>query len=519
MLETPIIATDQSWLALFDGSHDTTLAEAARQFLPRQRWFAGKARRITSVTLVDSAPCGRPPDAVALAIFEVAYADGGLERYFVPLAFAPDDARRPALSGSAAALARVPGGTAGTVIDAVPDDQACRTLVAAMLEAPTVPMRHGAARFSVYEAGPEAPGGWRIVRTSGEQSNSCVIAGQRYILKLLRRLDAGPNPEVEISRHLSGLGFARVPRLAAILEYDVRGRDLTSLAVLQQFVPNLGTGWDHAVADVRNSFEQPDRIESMPYLASAATLGRRTAELHLALAHETDDPAFAPEAFTPQDLAARSAGLQQEATRTFALLAERLDALPAPARDVARTVRSGEAALIARLGVLATLPLTSTRTRVHGDYHLGQVLRVGDDFVIIDFEGEPARSLSERRAKQSPLKDVAGMLRSFGYAAYSTLLTESAGRRDRFEQLEPIARRWEAACSAVFLAEYRRTAAGASSVPRETDAFYTLLDLFILEKALYELAYELGSRPAWVEIPLLAIVRLIDVAESSPDRP
>ena len=204
------------------------------------------------------------------------------------------------------------------------------------------------------------------------------------------------------------------------------------------------------------------------------------------------------------------ARLRLGAEHALALLAERLPSLPATARDRARAVLDARALLSANIATFASAHAGSLRTRVHGDYHLGQVLVAGHDFVIIDFEGEPGRPLAERRAKQSPLKDVAGMLRSFSYAAYATLMATSANRPGLVARLEPAARIWEASVSAMFLTNYLQTTARTRLVPVDQRCAGQWLDAFLLEKALYELQYELASRPQWVDIPLLGILRILN---------
>jgi maltose alpha-D-glucosyltransferase/alpha-amylase len=340
------------------------------------------------------------------------------------------------------------------------------------------------------------------------------------VLKLLRRLEPGPHPEIEILRFLSGRGFARIPPLIAGLDYQPRDAEVTSLAVLQAFVPNQGTGWERAVGDVRRFLlhdTPPAPVTDGTFLEAGALLGQRTAELHVALASDAEDPAFAPEPMTAAHAAQLAAALERDAARALALLAGRVESLTPPARQYARAVLDAGARLDTRIRSFATAPAGgSMRTRVHGDYHLGQVLATGDDFVIIDFEGEPNRSLAERRAKQSPLKDVAGMLRSFSYAAHATLPAASESRPDPVDGLETRAQTWVAAVTAAFLSSYRRTVAEARLLPADDQSFASWLDAFLLQKAIYELEYELASRPGWASLPLLGLLQILQ--ESPPTR-
>jgi maltose alpha-D-glucosyltransferase / alpha-amylase len=223
------------------------------------------------------------------------------------------------------------------------------------------------------------------------------------------------------------------------------------------------------------------------------------------LASATDEPAFSPEALTSQDMQTLISDLREHASTVFDLLRERVFQLPDDTLELAASVLSRRRQIVDHFASLKFDGLRAQRTRIHGDYHLGQVLRVRTDFVILDFEGEPAHPLSERRAKQSPLKDVAGMLRSFSYAAYASLINYSARHPEDMSRLEPWARLWERVVSAEFLRAYRETAHGAEFLPPETAHFRQLLAFFLLDKALYEVRYELNSRPAWVRIPLLGI--------------
>ena len=361
-------------------------------------------------------------------------------------------------------------------------------------------------RPTAYRRDPEPPV-LRISRSVGEQSNTSIKFEDRYVLKFLRRLESGPHPELEMSKYLAGRGFIRVPPLVASLEYEQPGAEPTSLAMLQAFVPNQGTAWDPAVAHAR-AFLNDKLDAAVEYTAAAALLGKRTAELHLVLSADHDDPAFAPVTLTTAHAVALSAAIQRDAEVALTRLADRLAVLPEAARDRAQAVLDARAALSARISGFASAPGGAWSTRVHGDYHLGQVLATDQDFVLIDFEGEPTRSLAERREKRSPLKDVAGMLRSYGYAAATALFELGTERPDIIAHAERRARFWEAAVTEAFVTSYRQTTEGTKLVPQNDEGFAQWLDAFLLEKAIYELDYELASRPHWVGIPLLGILRL-----------
>ena len=352
--------------------------------------------------------------------------------------------------------------------------------------------------------------------SSAEQSNTNVIYGKRMILKVFRRLQAGLNPDVEIGRFLTGV--AHFPRIAPFLgEIVLRENDgpETTLAMLQGLVLNEGDGWEWTLAKLAGFYQAASGkgllqtaeapYSDADYLPAAALLGRRTAEMHLALATATDDPAFALETFSADDL-------ERDATRIEAQINAALDALKARTASLhgeiaaqAAQVLAQRADLLRRADAVRQARAAGARIRIHGDYHLGQTLRSDGDFVLLDFEGEPARTLEERRRKQSPLKDVAGMLRSFSYAAYAGLEAAEPGSR---ETLLPWAKAWEAASCGAFQESYLKAISVQPSLlpgAAETEA---LLSAYLLEKALYELLYELNNRPAWVGIPLAGILAL-----------
>jgi len=243
-------------------------------------------------------------------------------------------------------------------------------------------------------------------------------------------------------------------------------------------------------------------------LDSSAMLGKRTALLHLALASSTEDPAFTPESLTANDVQSLLGGIRKEAVRVLDLLKDSLAGLPDELIDLAGLVLGRRSQILDSFGLAAKDGTLGQRIRIHGDYHLGQVLQVKADYVILDFEGEPARPIAERRGKFSPMKDVAGMVRSLGYAAYSGLIAYTARRPEDWNSLEPWARLWERSMGAEFLRAYRNTAQNAPFLPSSEEGFRKLLAVFLLDKALYELSYELNNRPAWVRVPLMGILSL-----------
>jgi maltose alpha-D-glucosyltransferase / alpha-amylase len=376
---------------------------------------------------------------------------------------------------------------------------------------------------------------------SFEQSNTALVYGDRLFLKLFRHPDVGVNPDFEIGRFLTERGFPYIAPVAGVLEYHAAAtRDRTTLAVLNRWVPNQGDAWRFTLDELERYFERAvirrreiggdppplppllDLLEAPPpdetlaliggYLEAARLLGTRTGEMHLALASDPDDPEFAPEPFTALYQRSLYQSMRNLGTRSFQLLDENLSRLPKPAMALAQQLLAAQPHVLRLLRNVLDRKITALRLRCHGDYHLGQVLYTGRDFVITDFEGEPARPLSERRIKRSPLRDVAGMLRSFHYAAHTTLATRVTGtlaRPDEMPGLEAWSRYWQVWVSSAFLRAYLKSAADGGFLPGSRDELSALLDAYILEKALYELGYELNNRPDWVAIPLQGILSLV----------
>ncbi|HEV3332908.1 MAG TPA: maltose alpha-D-glucosyltransferase [Bryobacteraceae bacterium] len=511
------------------------------EFLPKQRWFGGKARTIESIRVVDWAWIQRDP-AAAIAVIEVHFADGGSDLYNAPMGIAvgrSGEELREARPDAVMCGINV-GGEMGVLYDAMAHDGVCQALLQAVEQNQKLTTQTGVIQGITTEAFAELKGdagALKVSRSGAEQSNTSIIFGGRLILKLFRRLEEGPNPDFEISRFLTDHHrFDHVPQLAGGIEYGPSGNHCSTLAMLQQMVPNQGDGWKMTTDELGRYLEESATFHDSPeepagdhsslldlaegdipeaarerigiYLDAAATLGQRTAQMHMALTSPTDDPAFQPAPITRADLESLASGLREHAIHVFQSLRANLAALPDELVDRAATTLGQRGRMLARFRGLETMDTQMAQIRIHGDYHLGQVLSVQNDFVILDFEGEPARSVVERRRKQPALKDVAGMLRSFSYAAYASLLTYTARRPEEFGRMEPWAAFWEKWVSAVFLKAYLQTAANAPFLPSDRRHLATLLEAFLLDKALYELNYELNNRPTWVRIPLRGILSL-----------
>ncbi len=516
------------------------LADVLPDFLRRQRWFRGKARRLERVRVSDVLRLGGDRDGLPIALLDAEYAEGEPETYVAPLCLAPT-APAPGSRDDVIALLRRRGSgeDCGALLDASGDPRLPQLLLATAagrrrVRGERFELRGVGSRALRRSDADEAPAARRI---GAEQSNTSWIYGDRFVAKLLRRLDAGTSPELEVSRHLSERArFAHTPALLGCLEL-VRGREEpVSLAILQSYEPNEGDAWSFTLDEIERQFEEQlsdvRQVEAAEaesgrgpaleepaaseragaYLGLAQLLGQRTAELHLALADAGDDPAFAPEPFTPFVRRSLSQSLRNLSVRVFDTLREQLDGLSEADRASAQQVLAQQDEIRERFRRLVDHSLGGRRIRCHGDLHLGQVLYTGRDFVIIDFEGEPARSLEERRRKRSPLVDVAGMLRSFDYAVESALRREIEDRHPRPEHLarfESWARQWcESVCQG-YLGAYLETIAPGELVPGDRDELRLLLELCLLEKSIYEVGYELNNRPDWVGIPLRGILGVL----------
>ncbi|MBI1874602.1 MAG: maltose alpha-D-glucosyltransferase [Acidobacteria bacterium] len=527
--ELPAFFSGRAWETLLDG-HVRTLIEreCLPHFLERQRWFGGRARGLRAARLTDWALVRKSPVPAFLALVEAEFADGGRQTYFVPMALMPgaDGEERLKLAPEAA-IARVTGARKGLLMGVVGGAESIGEVLLDFIAANReVATRHGvirAFRTDAFERvrGSSTPGPITLGRS--DASNTSLVYGDRLVLKFFRRLEEGPNPDLEISRHLAERSaFSRVPPLGGGLVYRRAGAGELTLAMLQGFVQSQASGWDHAIYELSRYFERvrtlpaltqpplPDRSDEVKeiiggYADSVALLGRRTAELHLALSCDVSDPAFAPEAVTSDDLRKLAVEARHQAHASLNLLEARRESdatAPEGRQVVARRER-----ILERLQAIESLILVTSKIRVHGEYHLGQVLWVEGDFVIIDFEGEPTRPLRVRRRKQLALKDVAWMLRSFSYAAFGEMFAEAGTDAEALRRLEPWAGFWVRVMEDTFVRAYRVAAGAAPFLPDPTN-FQNLLEFLMLEKALSELHEELTNRPDWIGIPIKGILEL-----------
>jgi maltose alpha-D-glucosyltransferase / alpha-amylase len=514
-----------NWRELFESSVGEILENRILpHFLTAQRWFAGKGKTAGAVRIRDWAELPGTESPTALMLLRVRYPDGQSESYFAPVSVASvEQAGRLLTEASDRVLCRLQwNGDDALLYDGAVEDDVWRVLLETIGAGGGIHAGRGFLRATPTSsfARLRDPIGRRpaVTRPAGEQSNTSAFYAKQLRLKLYRKPEAGVNPEFEILRYLNEeVDFERVPILAGTIEYVPFDGEVQTLAILESAVENQGTGWewmldelgrfyDHCAAADDSGFAAWFREAAGLSLEAASTLGRRTAELHIALAASHQNSSFAPEPFSAEDLTRLIDAVRTEGTRTFEVLHDNLSRLPQDLKPIAeQLLRLGDEPVILQQNELTAG--TILKIRVHGDYHLGQVLNAKRDYVIIDFEGEPGRSLSERRAKNSPLKDVAGMLRSFSYVAHAALLNHASRRPDQLARVAGCSKTWRHEASLAFLNAYRARAQSAF-LPRDPEALKKLLDLYLLEKALYELRYEINNRPEWIRLPLQAIAEM-----------
>ncbi|GJD93668.1 maltose alpha-D-glucosyltransferase [Methylobacterium iners] len=493
----------------------------APRFISTRRWFAAKGSRIKSVHVIDSVPLADAGGEARFLLPRIAVhlANGERQDYFVPVAV--DEGREDeALMPFAVARVRR-GPRTGLLFGAAAAPAFAVSVIEAMREGREMASESGRLVFSTTSAfDPEITvEAGEVRRLSAEQSNTSIAIGSKMMLKLLRRLQPGIHPEIEVGRFLTEKAkFANTPALLGVLEHVDENGHRTALAVLQKFVPNQGDAWTLMLEGLRRDFETvvlapeseaPSAQEAFAsHLRWAELLARRTAEMHSAFAIETDDPAFAAEPFTHADLHALGDDTRHQAERAF----RGLDGLAGRAANTASTELAGRRREVEEViqALTARAPLGATKTRIHGDYHLGQVLASEGDLVIVDFEGEPSRPADERREKATPLRDVAGMLRSFAYGA-ETVTREIASRfADSEERARRAATEWRGMIDAAFLDGYAAAIASSRAAVSNSETLTRLLQLSLLTKALYEVDYEVNNRPDWIEIPARGVLNILD---------
>ncbi len=545
--ELPVIRLEGDWGGLVHDAPRRALQRTLARLLPTRRWFRSKGRKVKRAQIADAIPIANDEGNAYLILLDVQYFEGERETYVWPVACL--DAARAARfesGGHHAALARLEradeseASQVGLLVDAAHDPGFGIALLALLGSRRTFRGKHWQV------SGEATRGSSRRLRDAGEleswplgaeQTNTSIGFGESFILKLYRKLESGTNPDYELGRFLTErTAFENTPPVLGALHIRREGEEAAALGIVQGYVPNVGDAWratldavdqyygralvlapgaralteGHARPGQLTGRQLPAGAEDLvgAYLSQARLLGRRTAEMHLALASDDEDPEFAPEDFTSQIQRSLYQAARTEMRRNLQWARRQRGRLPEREQALVDEVLAREAEIDARLRQIVDQRIDAQRTRVHGDFHLGQVLFTGGDFHIIDFEGEPARILSERRFKRSPIRDVSGMLRSFHYAAETALL-HGRQREQDIPTLAPFARSWVTWVSATFLDSWFEHCGDASFLPTSQAHRDLLIDFYLLEKCLYELGYELHNRLEWVGLPLAGLCDLL----------
>lgn len=549
---------DENWEVVFRGKTKEELEnEVLPSYIKSCRWFGGKARIIQKIEIVENIPIEKEGSSLTQLVFlEVRYTEGLPEVYLLPISFAPgEEAERIIRENPNAAIARIrTENTQGIIYDGVYNQDFRKNLLLMLERKHSIKGTEG--RLTAYcgeffrdDKRKELP----LEKSQifkAEQSNTSFLYGKELFFKLYRRLDEGLNPDVDIERFLTERTlFVNIPPFIGTIEYrrDVVPSDSEEavsqpiiIGMFQGFVSNQGDAWAYTLDSVGGYFERVvskrDEIREIPkapskfldmasreipaalqeliggvYLEMATLLGKRTGEVHLALSSDSEDPNFSPEPFSLLYQRSLFQSMESLTKRVFELLKKNLKNLKEGQRDEANRILNLKKEIIDRFRTLFNKKVSAMKIRIHGDYHLGQVLYTGNDFIIIDFEGEPARALSERRLKRSPIRDVAGMIRSFHYAAYNSLLRHEPLKPEDFQKLDLWADLWYKYVGGDFLRSYLHTVKDAPFIPKDIKELDIMLNAYLLEKAIYELGYELNNRPDWVIIPMKGIKHLLEV--------
>jgi maltose alpha-D-glucosyltransferase/alpha-amylase len=534
----------------------TELEKALASRLPRYRWFGSKSRDIRKVTTEETIAFPHEDEDAYINFYRVFFDEGPTEIYALPIMTEfGETAQRFAEEYPAEVLLNVRNretGEEGIVYDATYDPRFCRKLISILAKEQVLEGKYGKLiptltkdyedlkkRLNEEEHAPEL--------IKGEQSNTSINYGGNYIFKLFRKLEDGLNLDVEIGRFLTErTDFENTPEAVATLEYQTTSGESIALGSLRVFAKNQGDAWKvflerlqdftMKLSDAgfragllteypgiidpfiettyrRSLKEVPVSIRKVfsPFYEMAELLGKRTMQMHIALASDSEDPDFAPEGFSDSDKKMLFEMVQGQTEKTLIgirKLQSKDKSLDEETRRGLETLLTKESEISSRFEKLLNTQFHAKRTRVHGDYHLGQVLFADEDFLIIDFEGEPARSLEERKHKRSPLRDVAGMLRSFHYASH-VAVTESGLPEDVKKELEPWFEAWCRWIWVGYFSGYFSLSEKAQFLPVSVENTEMLLDIYLLEKALYELMYEIDNRPDWIRVPLSGILELL----------
>ena len=482
-------------------------------FLPAKRWYSAKDDTIVTVSFQALIPL----EKVLLAVILVALKGGEKPTFLIPLRAAFGEAadkvpESAVIAGIETAEAK------GVIYDAAGDDDFAACLLPLLEKDASVEIGAG-----LTLTGSSTAAGKKLIHEVDglpqkmlgvEQSNTSLIIGKKIMLKMYRRTAFGSHPEVATTSFLTEEAkFENTPAYLGMLDLKYADGKTMALGILQAFVPNIGDGWSYTMDYLKSYFVETlagqTGLRHTAYLKEARLLGKRTAEMHKAFAKGTDD-VFKPVAIMADDLMAWRDQVIAQADKTLAVARANVENLTGEIKKRVENLINGRDRIVARVAELLPAIADGKKTRFHGDYHLGQVVLDEDgDFYILDFEGEPLRPITERQIKQSVLKDVAGMIRSFDYAAFGAVLLYVLP--ENREKAAKLASKWEEKAIQAFLDGYFENMDGCDSLPTEKEITLKLLDLFVLEKALYEVIYEVANRPDWLAIPMNGLARLVNL--------
>ncbi|MDP8267028.1 MAG: maltose alpha-D-glucosyltransferase [Candidatus Aceula meridiana] len=548
---SPRIRLEKSWEEVFSSKFIRRLeAELLPQYLRKCRWFGGKARNIQTIRISDIINLGDQKQSVKLLFLSVNYSAGIPETYFLPISFSYSKEGREIVQNfpeSVISQLHI-NKREGFLYDGVYDLNFHQLFFEIITKGKKIKNKNctlvGSAGKKFKALQGKNPAALPSHVLKAEQSNTSILFGDTFFMKIFRKLEEGINPDIEITKYLTDCkNYENIPDFAGCIKSVNSSKDETSLCILQKYVASEANAWaytqDHVesffdlILSKFNDFRKEDKKSSKNveevleadqgivrkfrsedlidglFLERVKLLGQRTGEMHKKLSEGVDNSDFKPESFSLLYQRSVYQSIGSQARVVFRLLKKQIKKLPETIQLDAEVILKSEREIMRRLKLILKTKYSAKKIRIHGDYHLGQALFTGKDFIVIDFEGEPARSLSERRLKRSALRDIAGMLRSFHYAAYSTLLMKKSIREEDVPFLESAVEFWYEHVSKIFIKSYCEAIGQAEFLPKKEKELETLLQIYLLDKSIYELGYELNNRPDWVLIPLRGIKQVL----------
>lgn len=519
-------------------------------YMMRLRWFGGKGRGVERMKIIDTANLPLTENSIVILLIEVSYQNGLPDIYQLPVAFGIGQFSHRVQENCPQAVMAILtiDGIEGVLYDAIYGFDMQQAIIERMAGQQHIALKNGELCFNGNKILKKYLANNKKIRPrilTGEQSNTSINYDNAFFFKLYRKVDKAINPDVEINQFLSKeANFKHIPSFTGTVEWKT-GKESIVLGMMQEMVKSSSDVWEFMLdrlnnfndqilshsdvslisSELKGDITKPVIFEEIPedlkelletqVAESARLLGIRTGEMHIALASENDLPDFKPENFSLHYQRSLFAGLQSLVRSTFQSLSKNLKKLPPEARKDAEDVLAMKDDILRELKNIYSKKIDVTKIRIHGDYHLGQVLFTGKDFFILDFEGEPAKSYSERRLKRSALRDIAGMVRSFHYAALGSLFLDHKIREEDVNKLIPFVEQWYHYMSGFFMQAYLETVKGNNFIPNNEEDLNILMQTFLMQKAIYELNYELNNRPTWVLVPLRGIKAIMKSSTQS----